>query len=89
MAVRWRSHSPLTIVTVALTVVIVWICIAVPLLVVFAAIGKSGLREEAARDRLRAPVDRIPQLPDPQFGDSGPHGPAAERVRPLAAEDAW
>jgi hypothetical protein len=45
---------------VALTVLIVWICVAVPVVVVFAAIGKSGLREEAARDRLQAPVRSDP-----------------------------
>jgi hypothetical protein len=66
---------------VALTVLIVWVCVVVPLLVVFAAIGKSGLREEAARDRLQAPVR--------QGEETGTDGPVAGRVRPLAAGDAW
>jgi hypothetical protein len=63
---------------VALTVLIVWICVAVPMVVVFAAIGKSGLREEAARDRLQSPVRSDPAT-----------ARRTVRVRPLAAEDAW
>ena len=49
---------------VLLTVLAIWAALAVVAAVFVAALGRSGLREEQARDRVRA-EHRSPRRPEP------------------------